>query len=52
MVNCDFLGKQGICIHPVLKYRKGKKCIYEVAGVTGEWRCFFRLPKKRMEAEG
>ena len=51
MINCDFLGKHGICIHPALKYRRGRKCVYSSPGVAGEWRCFFRLPRREGESE-
>ena len=49
MVNCDFLAKHSICVHPALKRRKGRKCAYAAKPVTEEWRCFFRLPRKKGE---
>ncbi len=50
--DCDFIGKHNICIHPVLKGRKGRKCVYVKMGVSEEWRCFFRLPRKKGEEDG
>ena len=47
MINCDFFGKHNICIHPALKRRRSRKCPYATKPVTEEWRCFFRLPKRK-----
>ena len=49
MINCDFLGKHDICTHPALSRRKGRKCAYADRIDTEEWRCFFRLPRKKGE---
>ena len=52
MINCDFLGKHDICTHPALKRRKTRKCVYAKMGANEEWRCFFRLPRKKGENDG
>ena len=47
MIDCDFLRKHNICTHPALRRRKGRKCAYTSKPIAEEWRCFFRLPRKK-----
>jgi len=49
MIDCQFLAEHGICTHPALRERKGRKCAYAERAVCESWRCFFRLPKKERE---
>ena len=38
MINCDFIGKHNICLHPALKRHKGRKCAFTTKPITEEWR--------------
>lgn len=49
MIDCEFLEKYDICIHPVLKKRGGRRCVYSKKQKLEEWRCSFRLPGTEKE---
>lgn len=50
MVDCDFLAKHDICIHPVLR-RRTRRCPHANKAKIEEWRCFFRLLKEGKESD-